>query len=106
MSRYKNLIFSQKLNFISHLILAIVMVIKTNHENTINFSESHKALWLIDIVIMAIATVSFVWRIYKNGKQQMVNGRQSYIHQIAVEMTLFFLFFEKVDFKPFSCYNV
>ena len=68
MSRYKNLVFSQKLNLISHLVLAVVMVIKTNIENTINFSESHEVLWLIDIVIMAIATISFVWRIYKNGK--------------------------------------
>lgn len=68
MSRYKNLVFSQKLNLISHLVLAVVIVIKTNIENTINFSESHEVLWLIDIVIMAIATISFVWRIYKNGK--------------------------------------
>lgn len=68
MSRYKNLVFSQKLNLISHFILAIVMVIKTNYENTINFSESHNVLWLIDIVVMAIATISFVWRLYKNGK--------------------------------------
>ena len=68
MSRYKNLVFSQKLNLISHLVLAVVMVIKTNIENTINFSESYDVLWLIDIVIMAIATISFVWRIYKNGK--------------------------------------
>ena len=106
MSRYKNLVFSQKLNLISHLVLAVVMVIKTNIENTINFSESHEVLWLIDIVIMAIATISFVWRIYKNGKQQNGSGRQSYIHQMMVEMTLFFLYSGKVDFKLLSCYNI
>ena len=65
MSRCKKLDVYEKLNYISHLLLAIVMVVKTNHENNIRFFESQEFVWIIDVIIMGISTISFFLRIYK-----------------------------------------
>lgn len=58
---------AEKLMFYSHLFIVIIMIVKTNYENKVKFSDICEPLWFIDVVFMAIFTLSFVWRIYKYG---------------------------------------
>lgn len=67
MSFSKRLKRAEIINKVSHFILAVVMVFKTDLENKIDYHEANEVLWMIDVVIMGISTISFVLRIYKYG---------------------------------------
>lgn len=58
---------AEKLMFYSHLFIAIIMIVKTNYENNVGLCYTCELIWGIDVAIMIIFTLSFIWRIYKYG---------------------------------------